>query len=360
MDEQKLKQLRDRIDSLDEQLQTLINERAACAKDIAAIKQAAGKDADIYRPEREAEILRRVQQRNSGPLGDAEVARLFQEIMSACRALEKPINVAFLGPEGTYTQAAALKHFGHSIGTTALNAVDEIFRDVEAGNSSYGVVAVENSAEGGVDQTLDMFVSSSLKICAEIEMRIHHNLLSAETDLSAIKQVCAHPQALAQCREWLDANLAGVERVAVSSNAEGARIAGEQSGIAAIAGEEAAEIYGIRILAANIEDEPDNTTRFVVISKSSPPPSGEDKTSLLMSMPNKPGALYHVLAPLAGHEVSMTRIESRPSRKGIWDYVYFIDIEGHVEDEKVAAALKALEKETSMLKILGSYPRAAH
>ncbi len=360
MDEQQLKQLRDKIDSLDEQIQTLINERAACAQDIAGIKQAAGEGTNIYRPEREADILRTVQARNNGPLGDAEIARLFQEIMSACRALEKPVSVAFLGPEGTYTQAAALKHFGHSIGTTALNAVDEIFRDVEAGNSSYGVVAVENSTEGGVDQTLDMLISSSLKICAEVEMRIHHNLLSTEKELSAIKQVCAHPQALAQCREWLDANLAGVERVAVSSNAEGARMASEQPGVSAIAGEEAAEIYNINILAENIEDEPDNTTRFVVIGRSSPPPSGEDKTSLLMSMPNKPGALYHVLGPLSKHKVSMTRIESRPSRKGIWDYVYFIDIEGHADDKQVAEVLTALEKETSMLKVLGSYPRAAH
>jgi len=356
MSEDKLKAVRDRIDALDEQIQALINERASCAQTVAALKN--GDAASFYRPEREAEILRRILARNQGPLSGEEMARLFREIMSACLALEQPLRIAYLGPEGTFTQAAALKHFGHSVTTDAHYNIDEIFREVEAGACHYGVVPVENSTEGVVTHTLDMFLNSSLQITGEVQLRVHHNLLSTAEGLDGVQRVFSHQQSLAQCREWLDENLAAVERIAVSSNAEAAHLASQDKQTAAIASREAADIYGLRVLATNIEDEPDNTTRFLVIGREAVPPSGKDKTSLLLSAVNKPGALHSLLAPLAGHGISMTRIESRPSRRGVWEYVFFVDIEGHAAEPRVAQALDELRAEAAMLKVLGSYPRA--
>ena len=357
-DKSTLLTLRERIDVLDEQIQTLLNERAHCAQQVAHAKIAQGETGDFYRPEREAEILRRVRERNTGPLDDAEVTRLFREIMSACLALEKPLTIGYLGPEGTFTQAAALKHFGHSVRTETLPAIDVVFRAVEAGECNYGVVPIENSTEGVVNHTLDMFLRSPLHICGEVSLRIELHLLSRETDLGAVHKVYAHQQALAQSREWLDANLPRAERIAVSSNGEAARRVGQEAGAAAIAGEAAADLYGLSRLASRIEDEPGNTTRFLVIGKQTVGRSGQDKTSLLISVKNQPGALYQMLEPMARHGLSMTRIESRPSRRGIWDYVFFVDIEGHIEDAPVAAALKELEQHANLFKVLGSYPRA--
>lgn len=353
-----LQSLRERIDDLDEQIQSLLNERARCAQQVAQEKIAQGDAGDFYRPEREAEILRRVRERNPGPLGDTEITRLFREIMSACLALEKPLAIGYLGPEGTFTQAAALKHFGHSVQAEALPAIDVVFRAVEAGECNYGVVPIENSTEGVVNHTLDMFLRSPLNICGEVSLRIELHLLSRESELGAVHKVYAHQQALAQSREWLGANLPRAERIAVSSNAEAARRVGQEAGAAAIAGEAAAELYGLSRLASRIEDEPGNTTRFLVIGKQAVGRSGKDKTSLLIAVKNQPGALYQMLEPLARHGLSMTRIESRPSRRGIWDYVFFVDIEGHVGDEVVAAALNELEQHASLFKVLGSYPRA--
>lgn len=357
-EEDKLEAVRQRIDELDTQLQTLINERASLAQEVARIKLEAGGEAQFYRPEREAQVLRKVRERNEGPLDAEEMARLFREVMSACLALEQPMKIAFLGPEGTYTQAAALKHFGHSVATVPMAGVDEVFREVEAGAADYGVVPVENSTEGVVSHTLDRFLVSPLHVCGEVELRIHHQLLSKEEALSRITRVYSHQQSLGQCREWLDANLPTVERIELSSNAEAARRAAKEAGTAAIASEAAAEIYGLTVLAANIEDEPDNTTRFLVIGKNGTPPSGEDKTTLLISTRNEPGALFRLLEPFARNDISMSRIESRPSRRAMWDYVFFVDINGHAEEPHVAQALKELEKETTLLKILGSYPRA--
>ena len=357
MSEDKLKSVRDRIDALDEQIQALINERAACAQAVAALKNG-GDAASFYRPEREANILRKILARNTGPLSGEEMARLFREIMSACLALEQPLCIAYLGPEGTFTQAAALKHFGHSVNTDSHLTIDEVFREVEAGACHYGVVPVENSTEGVITHTLDMFINSPLTITGEVQLRVHHNLLSTLDDLSAVRRVYSHQQSLAQCRGWLDEHLAGVERIAVSSNAEAARLAEQDKEAAAIASLEAANIYGLRVLVANIEDEPDNTTRFLVIGRDPVPPSGKDKTSLLLSASNKPGALHSLLSPLAQHGISMTRIESRPSRRGVWEYVFFVDIEGHAADTQVAQALDELRAEAAMLKVLGSYPRA--
>lgn len=360
MNEQdQLSAIRDRIDEIDRQIHDLLNARAVAAQEVARIKLQSDPQAVFYRPEREAQVLRAVKARNTGPLDDEAVARLFREIMSECLALELPLRIGFLGPEGTFTQSAALKHFGHAVSTLPLAAISDVFQEVEGGSCHYGVVPVENSTEGVVSHTLDMFLNSPLKICGEVTLRIHHNLLGAGSDMAAIRTVYSHQQSLAQCRAWLDRHLPLAERVAVGSNAEAARLAREGGAeSAAIAGATAAEIYGLAVLAPNIEDEPGNTTRFLVIGRQEVPPSGDDKTSLLLSTRNEAGGLYRLLAPLADHGISMTRIESRPSRRGNWDYVFFVDINGHREDPQVASALSALRAQAGMFKELGSYPRA--
>ncbi len=357
-DKKQLNDLREQIDVLDSRLLALISERAQLAKAIAGVKGIQGNDNGYYRPEREAQILRKVIEQNQGPLSEEEMARLFREIMSACLALEQILNIAYLGPEGTFTQTAALKHFGHSVSTSAYASIDQVFREVESGACHYGVVPVENSIEGIVNHTLDMLINSSLLICGEVELRIHHHLISKAKELSDIKRIYSHQQSLAQCRGWLDTHLLQTDRIAVNSNAEAARMASQEQDAAAIAGNAAAENYQLDFLVNNIEDDPDNTTRFLVIGRQMTPPSGNDKTSLLFSTPNKPGALHQMLACFADNNVSMTRIESRPSRRGMWDYVFFVDIEGHAEDELVMRSLEQLEQCASMVKLLGSYPRA--
>lgn len=356
--DERLRHIRNRIDELDQQLQALISQRAACAQEIAAAKHKAGTDSgSFYRPEREAQILRRVLSRNRGPLTNETLAQLFREIISVCLALEAPLKVAFLGPAGTYTQAATSKHFGQAVTTLACNAVDEVFRAVESDNAHFGVVPVENSTEGAISHTLDMFLHSNLRICGEVELRIHHCLLGKGRKLADVKKVIAHQQSLAQCRKWLSAHLPSAKHLAVHSNAEAARLVKDKH-TAAIAGGATAELYGLKVLAANIEDEAHNTTRFVVVGKLDTAPSGADKTSLLLSAPNRPGALYQMLAPLARRSISMNRIESRPARQGSWEYVFFIDIDGHAQDPNVREALVELEREAGFLKWLGSYPRA--
>ena len=357
-DDQQLKAIRDGINKLDEQIQTLISERAKAAQEVARIKLAANSQTEFYRPEREAEVLKQVKARNQGPLDDEEIARLFREIMSACLALEQPMKIAFLGPEGTFTQAAALKHFGHSVQTQSMGSIPEVFRDVESGECCYGVVPVENSTEGVVTHTLDMFLSSPLRICGEVTLRINHHLMGLVEGLEQVQTIYSHQQSLAQCRGWLDRHLPRAKRISVGSNAEAAKLAGSEPESAAIAGEAAAEIYGLKILSQNIEDEPGNTTRFLVVGKQEPPSSGEDKTSLLLATRNVAGGLHRLLLPLAEHNVSMTRIESRPSRRGKWEYVFFVDVEGHQEDENVAQALERLRNESQMCKVLGSFPKA--
>jgi chorismate mutase/prephenate dehydratase len=355
--------IRDCIDAIDARIHALLNERARFAQLAGISKTAAGKAVDFYRPEREAQVLRKALQRNQGPLRDEEIARLFREIMSACLAQQEPLKVAFLGPEGTFTQAAVFKHFGSSVRALPLAAIDEVFHEVEGGIADFGVVPIENSSEGTVNHTLDMFLSSALKICGEVELRINHHLMGRMTGTEGVKRVCAHAQALAQCRGWLDDQLPDVERVPVHSNAEGARRARDERGTAAIASRAAAEIYGLNLLANEIEDRQDNTTRFLVVGRRlfrASGASGADRTTLLVSASDTDGAgaLFRLLEPLAEHQVNMTRIESRPSRKKKWDYVFFIDIAGHVSDPPVAQALAALEKRASLFKILGSYPRA--
>jgi chorismate mutase/prephenate dehydratase len=355
-----LNKVRSQIDAIDEKIHALINDRARLAQQVGISKTQEGKTVDFYRPEREAQVLRMAKERNNGPLRDEEVLRLFREIMSACLAQQEPLKVAFLGPEGTFTQAAVLNHFGHSVRGLPLTSIDEVFHEVEAASADFGVVPIENSTEGTVNHTLDRFIASPLTICGEVELRIHHSIMGKMSSLGRIVRICSHPQALAQCRVWLDEHLPDVERVPVSSNAEGARRARDEQGTAAIAGETAAEVYGLKILAAEIEDRPDNTTRFFVLGRKLFTPSGEDRTTLLVSIghTDSPGALQRLLQPLADNRVSMTRIESRPSHKKKWDYVFFIDIEGHADDKHVAKALAELKKRASLFRILGSYPRA--
>jgi chorismate mutase / prephenate dehydratase len=355
-----LNKVRTQIDAIDVKIHDLINDRARLAQLVGISKTREGRTVDFYRPEREAQVLRMARERNTGPLRDAEVLRLFREIMSACLAQQEPLKVAFLGPEGTFTQAAVLTHFGHSVRGLAMASIDEVFHEVEAATADFGVVPVENSTEGTVNNTLDGFLSSPLKICGEVELRIHHSLMGAMSALGRIERICSHPQSLAQCRVWLDEHMPGIERVPVSSNAEGARRARDEKGTAGIAGETAAEVYGLKILAAEIEDRPDNTTRFFVLGRKLFSPSGEDRTTLLVSIghTDAPGALHRLLEPLAEHRVSMTRIESRPSHRRKWDYVFFIDIEGHADDPHVAKALAELQKRASLFRVLGSYPRA--
>jgi chorismate mutase/prephenate dehydratase len=352
--------IREQIDSIDARIHSLLNERARFAQQVGISKTASGRAVDFYRPEREAQVLRQALERNQGPLRDDEIARLFREIMSACLAQQEPLKVAFLGPEGTFTQAAVLKHFGSSVRALPLPAIDEVFHEVQGGIADFGVVPIENSSEGTVNHTLDMFLGSALKICGEVELRIHHHLMGRMNALADIRRVCAHAQALAQCRAWLDEHLPDAERVPVSSNAEGARRARDERGSAAIASRTAAEIYGLTLLADEIEDRPDNTTRFLVIGRKLFSASGSDRTTLLVSASDTDdaGALFRLLEPLAEHRVNMTRIESRPSRKRKWDYVFFIDVEGHVSDPPLAKALASLEKRASLFKVLGSYPRA--
>ena len=357
MSDEKLIQSRGRIDALDEQIQSLISERALIAQDVARIKAAAGEGADCYRPSREAEVLRRVMERNLGPLTDQSIARVMREIMSACLSLESPLEVAYLGPEGTYTQGAVYKHFGTAVKGRPLAAINEIFRDVEAGNADYGVVPVENSTEGVVNYTLDMFATSSLLICGEVSLPVHHHLLSRGEDLKQVERVFAHSQSFAQCRQWLDRKLPNAERITVASNGEGARLASE-SDAAAIAGKPAADRYDLNILAANIEDEPDNTTRFLVIGRQIVPPSGSDMTSILLSSHNRPGALYDLLRPFADAGVNLTRIESRPSRRAQWDYNFFVDIEGHAQLPAIKKVLEGMKANAAFYKFLGSYPKA--
>ena len=357
--------LRNEIDRIDNEIQELINSRAQCAQKVAEVKKQSGKAEDIqyYRPEREAQVLRKVMDRNKGPVDDEEMARIFREIMSVCLALEQPMQIAFLGPAGTFTQAAALKHFGHSVQTVPMSSIDEVFREVESGAAHYGVVPVENSTEGMVNSTLDSFMRSSLKICGEVELRIHQHLLVKEqVEPEKIKRIYSHEQSLAQCRQWLNTHLPQAERISVSSNAEAARRVAEDEHngevVAAIAGDMAAEQYQLLRLTQKIEDRPDNTTRFLMIGNHPVPASGSDKTSIIVSTRNTPGALYRLLEPFQQKNIGLTRVETRPAESGTWAYVFFIDFEGHCDDDEVRSVLEKIQDETVELKLLGSYPTA--
>ncbi len=355
--QEELGRLRDGIDRIDGEVLRLLSERAQLAQRVGAIKHG-----NIYRPEREAQVLRRIAQTNPGPLPEAAVRTIFREVMSACLALEQPLKVAYFGPAGTFTESAAKKHFGSAPTFTPCLTIDDVFRAVEAGQVDYGVVPIENSTEGSVGRTLDQMLTSPLVICGEIQMGIHHNLMTKAPTLVGLKRLYSHAQSLAQCHEWIDRHLPAIGRVPVASNAEAARMAAQDPEACAIAGEAAARLYELDILAANIEDDPNNTTRFVVLSTHDAGPSGRDKTSFVCSAQNRPGAVHDLLTPLKEHGVSMSRFESRPARgfgNSRWEYVFFIDIDGHRTDPAVAAALDDLRGCVGFLKELGSYPRAA-
>ena len=358
---QDLLEIRKRINGIDERLQALINERATIAQQVGIAKGELGSAVDYYRPEREAEVLRNVLERNEGPMRDDEMLRLFREIMSACLAQQEPLKIGFLGPEGTFTQTAVFKHFGHSVRALPFHSIDEVFQEVECGAADFGVVPIENSTEGSVNNTLDMFLTSPLKIAGEIELKIEQHLMSKVAGLENIERICAHEQSLAQCRSWLREYLPHVELIGMSSNAAGARRARDEDGTAAIGPEVAADVYDLAIMVSNIEDRPDNATRFLVIGRELLAASGRDKTTILVSADDTAGGagvLHNLLKPLAEHGVNMTRIESRPSRRKNWDYVFFIDLEGHAEESPLAEALAKLQANSSLFRILGAYPKA--
>jgi len=353
-----LADVRERIDSIDRQIQELISERANWAQEVARVKGEGLSAIDYYRPEREAHVLRMVVDRNKGPLPDAEMVRLFREIMSSCLAQEDPLKIGYLGPEGTFSEQAVRKHFGHAAYGLPLGSIEEVFQEVAAGHADFGVVPVENSGQGMIQVTLDMFLTSDARICGEVELRVHQCLHSMAANLESIKRVYAHAQSLQQCKTWLRMNLPHVTCEAVGSNAEAARLARHADDAGAIAGETAGKVYGLRTLATGIEDRADNTTRFLVIGRSLFPPSGNDRTSLLITVNDQPGALYHVLSPFAQHGVSLNRIESRPAHSGKWQYAFFIDVSGHIQDATLQAAVKEIEQSVAQLRVLGSYPVA--
>jgi len=365
-DSPELLSLRKKIDQCDQQIQRLVQERVLVAAQIAKAKTAVDVNASFYRPEREAQVLRRVRERNetlrtemNGLVSDNAMVRLMREIMSISLAAEMPMSVAYLGPEGTYTQAAVIKHFGQAVKSLDVKTIGDVFRLVEQGKAHFGVVPVENSTEGIITHTLDCFSTSDLKVCGEVQLQINHQLLSHADGLTAVKKVYAHPQALAQCREWLERYLPNAEICNASSNAEAAIIASKDDTAAAIASDIAAKLYDIAILASGIEDELNNTTRFLIIGNESYSASGEDKTSIMVSAPNKVGSLFELLKPLYDAGVDMSRIESRPSRQTNWEYVFFIDLNGHVETPKVRDALEELKANSDFFKLIGSYPVGA-
>ena len=354
-----LADVRAQIDGIDRRIQELIAQRAGFALQVGKAKGKLAAAVDYYRPEREAQVLRMVVDRNEGPLSDEVLVHVFREIMSACLAQQEPLKIGYLCPEGTFSQQAVLKHFGRSAHGLPLASIEEVFQEVEAGNADFGVVPVENSGQGTIQVTLDMFLTSQLKICGEVELKVHQYLLSRSGRIDDIERIYAHPQAFAQTSGWMRANLPRAEKVPVSSNAEGARRARNADDAAAIAGESAAHVYGLKkVIMSSIQDDKDNTTRFLVVGRQIFPPSGHDRTSVLVFIHDKPGALFDVLSPFARHGISMTRIESRTSHQGKWEYAFFIDLPGHVEDEGMKQALAELEKDVAQVKVLGSYPVA--
>ena len=350
-----LNQLRARIDTLDDELLKLLSERARMAQEVGRAKNGEM----IYRPEREAQIVRRLTDANPGPLEGEVVECLFREIMSACRALEQDIRIAYLGPAGTFSQAAVFKQFGHEIAALPEADIDACFRSVETGRADFAVVPVENSTEGVISRTLDLIVTSPLKICGEVMLPIHQNLMRKGVGLDDIQRVYGHAQSLAQCQQWLNRYLPHAERISVVSNSEGAQLAAIEPDAATLGSEAAAELYGLDIVEPRVEDEAGNTTRFLVLAPHDAAPSGCDKTSFVMGAHNQPGAIVKLLQPIADAGISMSKLESRPARSANWEYLFFVVCEGHREDAKLSATLAEIGKRAAFLKILGSYPQAS-
>lgn len=348
-----LKDLRIRIDEIDDKILEMLNNRAEIVLEIGRLKQNG--DMTIYHPDREEEICNRLVSQNKGILPDKAVSSIYREIISGCRSLESPLKIAYLGPEATFTHLAAQKKFGSSVEFIPSKSISDVFADVEKQRTNYGVVPIENSTEGVITHTLDMFIDSDLKICSEVLLEISHNLLS-NSKFDEIKRVYSHPQAFAQTRNWLENNLK-VEYIETSSTAEAAKRAAKEAGTAAIASELAASIYKLQILRANIEDRSDNFTRFLVIGNNiNNVSTGHDKTSILFSVKDRVGVLHSILKPFATHKINLTKIESRPSKRQVWEYVFFLDLDGHIEDKKIKDALSELDELCLYLKVLGSYP----
>ena len=357
-----LLKLRDQIDAVDRQLLALLNQRAALAQTVGEVKKKEG--SVVFRPEREAQVIDGLKAVNAGPLMTDSVAPIWREIMSACRALETPTRVAYLGPAGTFSEEAALGFFGSSIVRVHCASIDEVFRTTAAGAADFGVVPVENSTEGVVARSLDLFLTEPLFIIGETSLFVRQNLLRRDNALPGIQAVCAHPQALAQCHGWLSNHLPNAERRPVASNAEGARLASLDPALAAIASVRAASEFGLHVVAPAIQDDPHNRTRFAIVTHPDrhpqPKASGHDCTSLVVSVTNRPGAVHDMLVPLKAHGVSMTRFESRPARSGQWEYYFYVDLQGHPDDPNVAAALGELRGVCSFFKVLGTYPLDVH
>ena len=353
-----LSSVREQIDGIDREIQGLIAERALWAHQVGKAKGKLAAAVDYYRPEREAQVLRRVVDRNDGPLSDEVLVRLFREIMSACLAQQEPLKIGYLGPEGTFSQQAVHKHFGHSAKGLPMASIEEVFDEVAAGHADFGVVPVENSGQGTIQSTLDLFLTSPLMICGEVELRVHQYLLSRTGHIEDVERVYSHGLSLAQCKGWLRQHLLEAEKHPVASNGEAARRARNADDAAAIAGENAAHVYGLKVVAGPIEDRADNTTRFLVIGRASFPPSGHDRTSLLVFIRDQPGALYRILEPLARRGISMNRIESRPAHGALWQYAFFIEVAGHAEESPLQDALGEIDDFAGDVRVLGSYPVA--
>ena len=350
----KLKPLREQIDAIDAQMLDLLNQRARVAQAVGHVK--AETLAPVFRPEREAQVLRGVAERNPGPMASSDVQTIFREIMSACRALERRVTVAYLGPVGTFSEQAVYQQFGSAVDGLPCASIEEVFRAAEAGSADFGVIPMENSSEGAINRNLDLLLQTTLNISGEVTIQVRHNLMTKSGTMEGVSVICAHEQALAQCRLWLNQHYPALERRAVSSNAEAARMASEDPALAAIAGQLAGQRYALGVVQAHIQDDPHNRTRFAVIGHLHTTPSGLDQTSLVLAVPNKAGALYQMLAPLAANGVSMTRFVSRPARMGTWDYYFYVDIEGHAQDPAVARTLAELKDNAVFFKVLGSYP----
>ena len=356
MTRDRLKELRAEIDAVDDQILSLLNRRATAAIEVGKIKEE--QNLKFYVPEREVEILRRLTGQNPGPFPNEGLKAIYREIISASLALEKPLSVAFLGPRATFTHLACLKHFGESAQYVAQINLSEVFDAVERGLADFGVVPIENSSEGVVSNTLDMFVDYNLLICGEILVEVAHDLLSVTGDIDHVRKVYSHPHAIAQCRGWLERNMRSVPVFDVESTARAAELAADDPAAAAIAGEAAAKIYGLKTIRKRIQDNTNNFTRFIILGKQSSARTGNDKTSVLFSARDEVGALYLMLEPFSRHNVNLTKIESRPVKKKAWEYLFFLDMTGHVADEPVAKALDELKARAHYIKILGSYPRA--
>jgi chorismate mutase/prephenate dehydratase len=349
-----IEKLRKKIDAIDEEILDALNRRARIVLDIARIKRK--KNAKFYSPRREQEIIERLTRLNKGPFPNDALKTLYREILSASLSLEEPLKVACLGPLATFTHLAALRHFGSSASFVPLESIKGVFEAVDTGKAEFGVVPIENSSEGVVSYTLDMFIDYDLKIAAEVMLEVSHNLLSKSGDRSKIKKIYSHPQAAAQCRRWLEANMPEIPVLESTSTAKAAELASRDKDAAAIASELAARMYDLHFVEKHIEDNRRNFTRFLVISKEFPPKTGKDKTSIMFSVKDRPGALYDILSPFKRQKINLTKIESRPSKRKAWEYIFFVDMEGHIESRKLKKAIEEVKNECLFLKILGSYP----